>query len=259
MNRIEWNTDQSVDVRGYSISTVADLADGYNQGSGIKPDKTLTLKLKRSLWPIFKLRNDLLIDGFIEWEIGRLIKKELKKNTVFLEIGCGDMSLRKYVPSDICYNALDLELSEFHIVKAMRNRSNINIVLASATEIPTSDNSASLLVSTETLEHIPEIDKTVNEIKRVATPGAVFICSIPNNYCYKYNKKGPHTGHINNWTYDGFIEYMKKNGFELIDGFMKGKWIPFPLWITKTSYQLPIASKSEYHNTNFFYIFKVNK
>ena len=105
----------------------------------------------------------------------------------------------------------------------------------------------------------PEIDTAVNEIRRTAMPGAVFICSIPNNYCYKYDKKGPHTGHINNWTYDGFIEYMKKNGFELIDGFMKGKWIPFPLWMTKTSYQLPISSKSEYHNTNFFYVFKVVK
>jgi ubiquinone/menaquinone biosynthesis C-methylase UbiE len=238
---------------------MANIADGFNQGSGIKSDSTSILKVKRMLWPLFKFRNDLMIDGFIEWEIGKLIKKVLKTDTVFLEIGCGDMSLRKYIPEHIFYNALDLELSEFHIIKAMKTRSKINIILASAAEIPAVDNSASLLVSTETLEHIPEIDKAVSEIRRVAMPGAIFICSIPNNFCYKYHKKGPHTGHINNWTYDGFIEYMNSYDFEYVEGHMKGKWIPFPLWMTNTSYQLPVSSNSEYHNTNFFYMFKVNK
>jgi ubiquinone/menaquinone biosynthesis C-methylase UbiE len=200
-----------------------------------------------------------MIDGFIEWEIGKLIKNNLQEDSVFLEIGCGDMSLRRYIPSNFWYNALDLELSEFHIVKAMKSQSKVNIILASATEIPAPANTASLIVSTETLEHIPEIDKAVSEIYRIAMPGSIFICSIPNNNCYKYDKKGPHTGHINSWTYEGFIEYMNSNNFELVDGFMKGKWIPFPLWMTKTSYQLPISSKSEYHNTNFFYVFKINK
>ena len=259
MNRINWNTNHSVTVGGHHIPCMANIADGFNQGSGIKLDSTNILKVKRMLWPLFKFRNDMMIDGFIEWQVGKLIKKVLMDDSVFLEIGCGDMSLRKYIPKNICYNALDLELSEFHIIKAIKSRSNINIILASADEIPAADNSASLIVSTETLEHIPEIDKAVSEIKRVAMPGTTFICSIPNNHCYKYHKKGSHTGHINNWTYDGFIEYMNSNDFEYVEGHMKGKWVPFPLWMTNTSYQLPVTSKSEYHNTNFFYVFKVNK
>jgi ubiquinone/menaquinone biosynthesis C-methylase UbiE len=135
----------------------------------------------------------------------------------------------------------------------------VNVVIASASEIPVPSETASMIVSTETFEHIPEIGKTLQEIHRIAVPGAILICSIPNNYCNKYIKKGPHPGHINNWTYDGFVSLMQSYHFELVKGYMKGKWIPLPLWLTKTSYQFPLSSESEYYNTNFFYVFRVNK
>jgi len=259
MNKIEWQTNTYETVGEYQVPYVPNITGGYNQGSGIKRNSKSKLILKLTIWPILKLRNDLIVDGFIEREIGKLIKKYITKDTVFLEIGCGDMSLKRFIPSNLWYNALDLELSDFHIIRTLRNKHNVNLVLASATEIPTPDNTASLIVSTETFEHIPEIDKAMQELHRIAIPDAILICSIPNNYCYKYKKKGPHRGHVNNWRYEEFIEYMKSHHLEFVEGFMKGKWIPFPLWMTKTSYQVPISSKSECYNTNFFYVFKVSK
>ena len=110
------------------------------------------------------MRSDLLIDGFIEREIGKLIKRYIVEESVFLEIGCGDMSLRRFVPSDIWYNALDLELSDFYIIGVLRGKQNINIVLSSATEIPAPSSAVSLIVSTETFKHIPEIDKAIKGI-----------------------------------------------------------------------------------------------
>jgi SAM-dependent methyltransferase len=259
MNKIEWLTDTYRTVGDYQIPCASDLVAGYNQGSGIKLNSKLKLRLKHFIWPLWKLRADLLVDGFIEREIGKLINRYMVKDAVFLDIGCGDMRLRRFVPSDSWYNALDLELSEFHIIRVLRDEQNVNIVLASATEIPVLSSTVSLIVSTETFEHIPEIEKAIQEIYRIATSDARVICSIPNNYCYKYVKKGPHGGHINNWTYEGFIKYMESNHFEFVEGFMKGKWVPFPLWITKTTYQVPLSSRLEYHNTNFFYVFRVCK
>lgn len=259
MNKINWETNLYKTIGKYRVPSVSNLIDGYNQGSGIKRTSKTKLMLKRIFWPLVKLRNDLMIDGFIEWEIGKLIKKYITTNSVFLEIGCGDMSLRKYVPSNFWYNALDLEISDFHIMRVLKRTQRVNLIIASATEIPAPPNSASLIVSTETFEHIPEIDRVIEEIYRIATPDAILILSIPNNYCYKYEKKGPHLGHINNWKYHEFIEYMKSYHFEFVEGFMKGYWVPFPLWITKKSYQLPISSKKEYYNTNFFFVFRTNK
>jgi SAM-dependent methyltransferase len=259
MNKIEWQINTYRAVGNHQIPCPPVLEDGYNQGSGIKQSSKLKLALKFAIWPLFKLYGDLLVDGFIEWEIGKLIRKYIAKETVFLDIGCGDMSIRRFVPGDIWYNAMDLEVSDFHIIRVLRGKQNINVAMASASNIPVPSSTVSLIVSTETFCCIPEIDKAIQEIYRIATPDATLICSIPNNYCFKYVRKGPHKNSINNWTYDGFIEYMKSYHFEFVEGFMEGKWIPFPLWITKASYQLPIKSRSEYHNTNFFYVFRARK
>jgi SAM-dependent methyltransferase len=258
--KIKWKTTRYVFVGKHKIPSVYNLEDGYNQSCGIKTDHKLKLFFKAIIWPLLKLRNDLFCDGFIEWEVGRLIKKYVGSLTVFLEIGCGDMSLSRFLPVNIIYNAFDLMLSEFNLRRVLKSNRNINIALASATNIPVESNEVSMVVSTEVFEHIPEIGKAVREIHRILKPNAVLICSIPNNYCYKYQKKGPHSGHINNWTFDDFIKFMESyNNFKFLEGFMKGFWIPLPIWLTKTSYQLPISSEYELYNTNFFYVFRAIK
>ena len=259
MNKINWISDSFIKVGKHQVTCISNLTDGYNQESGIIATKKIKMFFKRAIWPFFKLYADCFIDGFIEREIGKYINKYITKESVFLEIGCGDMSLRKFVPSNLYYNAFDLRLSDFHVTRVLRSKRKINICLASATEIPVSANTASLIVSTEAFEHIPEIEKTIQEIKRVSLNKAILICSIPNNYCVKYIEKGPNIQHINNWTFDGFIKFMESYDLEFIEGFMKGKWIPFPQWLINISYQLPFSSKSEFYNTNFFYVFKINK
>ena len=169
------------------------------------------------------------------------------------------MSLRRYLPRNIYYNAHDLLFSEFQLKRVLKAGNRINIAIASATKIPLGSNFASLIVSTECFEHIENVDLAMDEIHRVSVGGAKLICSIPNNYCYKYHKKGPHTEHINNWSYNGFIEFMASHNYKFLNGYMKGFWIPLPLWLTKKSFQLPISSTDEYYNTNFFYIFEVIK
>ncbi len=37
---------------------------------------------------------------------------------------------------------------------------------------------------------------------------------------------------------------------------MRGYWIPLTILPGKASYQLPISSKNEFYNTNFFLVFK---
>lgn len=257
VTKIEWTTKGYEVVGRYALSRVSGLRSGGNQGCGVKYDSGPKLLLKRVLWPAHRIRSELLIDGFIKREIGRLVEKYLSNDDVFLDIGCGGMGLIRYLPEGRYYNALDLELSEFQIRRVLRRRSKVNLVLASATDIPAESKVASLIVSTEVFEHIPNIGDAIREIHRVAHSRATLICSIPNNYCHKYEKKGRHPGHVNDWTFAGFVEFMNSNGFELIEGFMKGYWIPLPRWLTRTSYQLPMSSKLERLNTNFFFVFRV--
>ena len=75
MSKIEWTTRDHVVIGKHRIACVPNLKDGYNQGSGIKYDSKIKLALKCFVYPLIKLRNDLVVDGFIEAEVGKLIKK----------------------------------------------------------------------------------------------------------------------------------------------------------------------------------------
>lgn len=262
MNKLTWTTSKYVPIDRYLIPCSDNLNAQINQDVGVHNDTKTWRTIKRMLYPLLELKDDLLIDGFIERDISRWIKDSLQSDTVFLEIGCGDMHLRKALPASICYNAFDVLISEIHLSRAIKDGAKINIAIASATDIPLEDNCASLLVSTETFEHIPEIDQAVEEIYRVAKPGARLLVSIPNNYCYKYTIKGPHSGHINNWTFQDFQDFMKAHNFITLKSYMKGYWIPYFIGFqiaTKDSYQLSIISNDEYYNTNFFYMFEAKK
>lgn len=115
MNKIQWQINNYLTVGNEKIACEPNLENGYNQDSGIKFNSEQALGFKFVVWPFFKFRNDLLVDGFIEKGIGKLIRKHLCNNSIYLDIGCGDMSLRSYVPGSVWYNALDIELSYFHI------------------------------------------------------------------------------------------------------------------------------------------------
>ena len=221
---------------------------------GIRKSSKSRTFLKKIFWPLIKLRADLLVDGYIERSIGKWIKELLGKETIFLEIGCGDMSLLKFLPDSVCYNAFDLSLSEFQLRRVFAKKRNINLALASATSIPLKSGSVSLIVATEVFEHIPKIDKAIREIHRIAKPKAKLICTIPNNYSKQY-KKYPHPDHINSWTFEGFKKYMHSRGFRFLKGHMKGFWLP----IFKRPIQLPISKKEESDNNTFFYMFEVEK
>jgi ubiquinone/menaquinone biosynthesis C-methylase UbiE len=256
---LNWKVNKRASIAGYAIPCVDELSDQYEKQEAFYKSRPLYKEIGRAIiLKYIELRNFFLVDGFIEVEVSKWIKKYAQQNSVIIDIGCGDMSLSKYIPRQLVYNAIDIKLMDFHLSKIMKKKdtSALNICLASATNIPLEDNSVTMILSTECFEHIPEINKAIEEIKRISKPGSILICSIPNNYCYKYKKKGPHQDHINNWTFAEFREYIESQGFKYLEGFMKGFWLPFPLWVTQTSIQLPVSHKNEYYNTNFFYVFR---
>ena len=258
MTKIQWKTVDAIHVGPHKIPLGPDVSDGYNQGSGCRRNSPFKRAVKRLLYPVAKLREDWFVDGFIEEEVGKLIRKYVRQDSVVLEIGCGDVSLRRFIPTNVIYNGIDLELTDFHVLNAMRHK-NVNLACASATNLPVADNSVTLMISTEALEHIPAIDKAVEEMHRVCAPGAILVGSIPNNLCYKYDRKGKNTQHINEWSLEGFVTFMAGHGFEVISTKMLGKWLDLPRWLSTKTYQTAASSPDEYHNTNFIFAFRAAK
>ncbi|UCC96026.1 MAG: class I SAM-dependent methyltransferase [Candidatus Omnitrophota bacterium] len=252
-NKLDFKLDEK--ARIYDVEIMYDSKSSFLENY-IQKKPIIGALLKNIKNSMIDARDYIFVDGFIEEEAGKLIRKYISKDTVFLEIGCGDLGIRRFLPKDICYNAFDVFISEYALKKASGNKENMNLALACATRIPLDSESVSLVVATEVLEHIPQIDKAIYEIYRVLRRGGILIVSIPNNYCFKYKRKGPHPDHVQNWSFDSFKEYMTNQKFMYLEGFMKGFWLPLPLWLTKASYQVPFSCKDEFYNTNFFYVFK---
>ena len=259
MTKISWLTNDALEVGGHQVARVPAGTNGGVFGTGIRPNSNLKLAVKKLLYPLYRTRRYLLIDGFIEREIKRLIEKYVQPNDTYLEIGCGDMSTRKCLPKGVVFNALDIELSEFHLRRVLDADNNVNVVLASATKIPVESNTVSVIVSMEALTEIPEVDEVFEEMRRVLKPGAKFICSISNGRCYKYKVKGQNPYNVNAWSFEEFVSLAESHGFKLLEGSMKGLWVPLPTWLTSTSYDLPITSKSEFYNSVLFFAFEVSK
>jgi len=212
--------------------------------------------LESIIYNCISLRNYLFVDGFIQVEIKKLISKYLRKNDVFLEIGCGDMSISRYLPKNKYYNAFDISLHRYYLNRLLKHNKKSNVCLASIHSIPLSDNCVSFLVLSEVLYELPDISKAISEVSRIVKKDGLLIISLSNAYCHKYKKKGNHPLLKNSWTFGEFIDFANKNNFKLLQGYKKGWWIPLPTWLTKISYQLPITSRDEYKNTTFFYVFK---
>jgi len=255
MSRLVWKTSRFVEIGEYRIPCSENLHDQTNQVSGIIRESKSKLLIRRISWPLTKIQYDMFVDGFIEWTIGKWIKEYVRRDSVFLEVGCGDMRLARYLPLGVAYNAFDLAFSEFNLRRALHGKRDLNVALASASDIPLDDDSVSIVVSTECFEEIPDINQAMREIRRICRPGAVMLCSIPNGFCLKYRTKGPHRRNFHSWSFDGFKTLAEKHGFVLSRSCMRGFWIPLPPSIVKTSYQLPITSETEHLNTNFFYVF----
>ena len=256
MKKINWISDDFIKTGNYKVPV-----SNHNlkiNNSCIRKSTKINLILKRLLWPFVRSFSYIFIDGFIKEQIGKWIKEDVNNKSVFLDIGCGNFGLHKYISSDITYNAIDLSLSEFQLGRILKQK-NSNICIASAKQIPIGSNSVSFIASTECFQHIPEFEKAAEEMHRVLKPGAILVCSNSNPYSKKYQRKGPHIGVHNKWTNKQFIDLMESKNFRLIENYMKGYWLPIPKWLSQISIQFPITSNKEHLNTCFLYKFVVVK
>lgn len=194
-------------------------------------------------------------NGWIERKVGRAVRRYIRKDSFFLDVGCGNyFKMAKYLPKKASYFAFDLKLSP----KLPFLHKTYNIFCASAFNIPLSSNVVDVLTCVEVLYEVDCYSDILTEINRVCKNEGIVIITIYNAHCYKYKKKGSHQKAINSWKYEEFINVMKVRGFELIEGSMLGWWIPI-LKKQKISIMIPYESYDEVYNCNFIYVFRCKK
>lgn len=102
------------------------------------------------------------------------------KDKVILDLGCGTGKfMQKFYKETKKYYGLDLSSEQLNIAKEKINSNNVEFICCSAEDIPLSDNSVDIIISTWVLGTILEEDrrnKVLEEMKRVLTKnGSIYL------------------------------------------------------------------------------------
>lgn len=104
------------------------------------------------------------------------------KGKKYLDAGCGSGLITRYLPA----NSVGLDINPRNIERAKKYAPRAKIVEADIENMPFSDNYFSTIICSEVLEHLPNPQKAISEIKRVLEPGGILIGTVPQkNFLWK--------------------------------------------------------------------------
>lgn len=129
-----------------------------------------------------------------------------------LDVGCG---MRPYEKT---YFA---GASEYIGCDYLSDRSRPDVV-CSATDLTFPDTAFDTVVSTEVLEHVPDPQRAMNEMRRVLKPGGHLILSTP---MYWPRHEVPYD--FFRYPYDGMLHLVQTSGLELVRIFNRGRSYAF--------------------------------
>ncbi|MFX0123911.1 MAG: class I SAM-dependent methyltransferase [Candidatus Hodarchaeota archaeon] len=161
-------------------------------------------------WATHSLRNPEM------WPLHFVIKKLLKKNGKILEVGPGNW------PKSPVSNTIYLELT----VTGADNLRKIgaNASTGSIENIPFKDEIFDIVVALEVIEHVPNVQQSISDVKRVLKKRGYFIFSTPihQNLWTHFDSLA---GHLRRFDPIELLKIIYKNEFHLIK-FIGRKDIP---------------------------------
>jgi SAM-dependent methyltransferase len=160
-----------------------------------------------------------------------------------LEVACGRGGfVRELARSGAHVTGCDFSLTALRVgqdkLRTLGNGSSAALIQGDAQALPFADESFDLVVSCETIEHVPEVRKALREMWRVARPGAKFFLTTPNYAnlmgLYDLYARVRHPGRKDDQPFD------RRQWFPQIRGYVRGAGWTI-LQSDGTVHQLPIV------------------
>ncbi len=99
------------------------------------------------------------------------------------------------------------------------NAKNIEYLVGDGVSIPLPDNSVDVVITFETIEHIKDYTKFIDEVMRVLKPDGLAVVSTPNDVEFA---EGNHF-HLHEFEYKELVDLLKKD-FKNIDPYFQSTW-----------------------------------
>jgi len=150
--------------------------------------------------------------------------KNLKIGSV-LDVGCGEgFTLNKLKENKIGKVHEGIDYSKEAISLGKKAYPNLHISQGNIYGLKHEDNSFDLVICSEVLEHLEDPQKALKELIRVSKKH--ILLSVPNEpwFClFNYTQWGKDIGHINKWSKNKFVKFLKSESYKVV--FVK---TPFP-------------------------------
>jgi 2-polyprenyl-3-methyl-5-hydroxy-6-metoxy-1,4-benzoquinol methylase len=139
-----------------------------------------------------------------------------------LDVGCGEGVLTEQWAAQLGTGrvvGIDLEDPKLRAEWALRARENLEFVAGSADALPFEDGAFELVAAIEALEHIPDPQRVVREMARVAS--RYLLVSVPREPLWRMlnvargaylRDLGNTPGHVNHWSKRGFLAMLQEAG-----------------------------------------------
>ena len=139
-----------------------------------------------------------------------------------LDVGCGEGILTErwaWALGDRPVVGIDLEDSKLQAEWATRQRPNLSFRAMPASDLPFADGEFDLAAAIEVLEHVPDPERTVAEMARVARRH--LLVSVPREPLWRMlnvargaylSDLGNTPGHVNHWSARGFRRLLERHG-----------------------------------------------
>lgn len=150
-------------------------------------------------------------------------KQLCKRSHTILDAGCAEgLYLREL--SSFVTQTYGIDISTSKIRRGLEYAQefhNVNLLISVLVAMPFPSASFDLVLSIETLEHVPAPDKALREIYRVVRPGGWLICSVPteqDEYLGSWKRERTwreKSGHLHSFSQQGFKKLLEDEGFSV--------------------------------------------
>ena len=139
--------------------------------------------------------------------------RKLVENKVVLDAACGE-GYGSNILATVAKQVTGIDIDEDTVLRARESYKvtpNVTYLQGSIEKLPIEDNSVDVVVSFETIEHVPEEtqEKFLNEISRVLKKDGILIMSTPNKRIYSDMHNYKNEFHIKEFYHDEFVDFLK--------------------------------------------------
>lgn len=136
------------------------------------------------------------------------VAAEFCRGKRILDIACGEgygsWLMRKWGGTEVV--GVDVSEKAINSAKANFEGDGILFFQGAAESLTFLDNTFDLIVSLETMEHIPDVRKYLEELKRVLKTDGMIILSCPNDWWYYPTENEKNPFHLKKYTLEEFLD-----------------------------------------------------